>query len=345
MTPMLRRALVAALFAAALGLSPAAQAQIAIDGVFFDWMDSDQLDVGAFEEGLFPESDPVAVDQQNRDPQNLIDIDIADVYARLDAGMALNMRVTMNPGADLRNVTADTSYHGGGASLTVYIDADRDSTTGLSYDFYNSGYDFLIEVYPGPEGGIGDIFVFEHNQDGSGFSFTQRTDAAPIPVAFNAGFNDVEFSIPLSILTSPTALDPSVVGDSVDVWVYASEYGAPFFGDRWPEIGAYGGFPVAIAAGGTATEETVDGALALKGAFPNPARSQSEVRYTLAEAADVRVELYDALGRRVATLADGPQAAGPQRAAVEAGTLPAGLYVYRVFAGASTLSGTLTVIR
>jgi hypothetical protein len=51
----------------------------------------------------------------------------------------------------------------------------------------------------------------------------------------------------------------------------------------------------------------------------------------VAEAQTVRVEVLDALGRRVALLHDGPLAAGAaHRLAFEGSGLPSGVYVVRV---------------
>ena len=65
--------------------------------------------------------------------------------------------------------------------------------------------------------------------------------------------------------------------------------------------------------------------------YPNPASGAASVRVSVAEAAaDAAVSVYDALGRRVALLHDGPLAAGAHALAFEASTLPAGVYVVHV---------------
>ena len=61
--------------------------------------------------------------------------------------------------------------------------------------------------------------------------------------------------------------------------------------------------------------------------WPNPSSRQATARLTLgAEAASATVTLYDALGRRVATLHAGPLAAGQHAFEVDTGSLPAGVY-------------------
>jgi len=66
------------------------------------------------------------------------------------------------------------------------------------------------------------------------------------------------------------------------------------------------------------------------GARPNPATGSTALRFRLARAAHVRMDVYDALGRRVATLADGTREPGEHELALEARALPAGVYLCRL---------------
>ncbi len=106
---------------------------------------------------------------------------------------------------------------------------------------------------------------------------------------------------------------------------------------------------------GTAAERGAETAtFSLDGAAPNPFGARTEIAYTLREAGPVRLEVFDVLGRRVATLVDGAQAAGPQVAtwsgrAADGAAVPAGVYVYRLTApaGGATASASraVTVLR
>ena len=78
--------------------------------------------------------------------------------------------------------------------------------------------------------------------------------------------------------------------------------------------------------------------------YPNPTAGTATLAFTLAEPADVRLTVYDALGRRVAVLAEGPEAAGVHEAALTTG-LPAGTYVVRFTAGEQTWTERVTVVR
>lgn len=94
------------------------------------------------------------------------------------------------------------------------------------------------------------------------------------------------------------------------------------------------------AAGG-APEAAFD--LAVRGANPARRGADVEVAFSLAAPADVRLEAFDALGRRVATLAEGSRGAGPQRAALATAGLPAGVYVVRLGVEGRTESIRVTV--
>ena len=72
---------------------------------------------------------------------------------------------------------------------------------------------------------------------------------------------------------------------------------------------------------------------ALRGNAPNPFRDATTVSFQLAEAGAVEVAVFDLLGRRIRTLADGFLSAGTHRVAFEASGLPSGLYVIRFSAG------------
>jgi hypothetical protein len=72
---------------------------------------------------------------------------------------------------------------------------------------------------------------------------------------------------------------------------------------------------------------------------PNPFSSTTTIRFQLPRAEHVTLEIFDAQGRRVSTLADGSypagyHAVGWQRATSHGGHVQPGVYVYRIRAGA-----------
>lgn len=79
--------------------------------------------------------------------------------------------------------------------------------------------------------------------------------------------------------------------------------------------------------------------------YPNPARAQTTVRFGLPAEGPVRLTVYDALGRRVADLADGTLAAGWHTATLATAGLAGGVYLVRLDAGDRSLTQRLTVTR
>ena len=71
-------------------------------------------------------------------------------------------------------------------------------------------------------------------------------------------------------------------------------------------------------------------AVALEAPYPNPFRTEATVAVVLDREAAVTVEVFDALGRRVAHLHDGPLAARRHAFTFQPGDLPAGVYYARI---------------
>jgi hypothetical protein len=78
---------------------------------------------------------------------------------------------------------------------------------------------------------------------------------------------------------------------------------------------------------------------------PNPFSGQTQIRYTTTATSNVRLAVYDVLGREVAVLVDGQVDAGAHVATFEARGLAAGTYVYRLVAGSDVQVGRLTLAR
>ncbi len=64
--------------------------------------------------------------------------------------------------------------------------------------------------------------------------------------------------------------------------------------------------------------------------YPNPFNPTTTIQFGLPGPDDVRLAVYDVLGRQVALLVDGPMAAGQHRVRFEAHDLPSGMYLYRL---------------
>jgi hypothetical protein len=64
--------------------------------------------------------------------------------------------------------------------------------------------------------------------------------------------------------------------------------------------------------------------------YPNPFNSNTVIYFTLPEAGMVSLSVFDPLGREVATLLNEQRPAGIHKVYFDAGTLPSGVYFYRL---------------
>jgi len=84
---------------------------------------------------------------------------------------------------------------------------------------------------------------------------------------------------------------------------------------------------------------------ATHGVFPNPTQDAVTISFSLPDAADVRVEVYDMAGRRVFASAQSFPAGARHNYQIPTEGLAAGTYAYRLHAGEHSASGTLTIAR
>ncbi len=114
--------------------------------------------------------------------------------------------------------------------------------------------------------------------------------------------------------------------------------------ERWQTTGG-------LDALATATLETQAAAEALPAevtlapAFPNPFARTATLSFALPEAAEVRLVVYDVLGRAVAKLADGTWEAGRHQVALDGRGLAGGTYLVRLEAGGQVATQRLTLLK
>ena len=85
--------------------------------------------------------------------------------------------------------------------------------------------------------------------------------------------------------------------------------------------------------------------LMLEQNYPNPFNPATSIRYGVPEAGTVHLAVYDVLGRELATLASGRQAAGWHTATWDAKDYPSGVYVYRLVVNGQVETRTMLLVK
>lgn len=90
------------------------------------------------------------------------------------------------------------------------------------------------------------------------------------------------------------------------------------------------GSDVTVVFSVTTETDELPTAYALAQNYPNPFNPQTTIEFTLPQANQVRLVVYDLLGRQVAVLVDGPLTAGNHRVLFDASPFASGMYLYRL---------------
>ncbi len=184
-------------------------------------------------------------------------------------------------------------------------------------------------------------------------------DLIEIPIHIRStysGVHDIRFSNVVLPDDWTLALVDTKTGEEIDVEGIASfEHRATMQKAivdvaRQPEIttqsAAEPRFMLRIERGPTSIERDTPIEFALGQNYPNPFNPSTTIKYALPEIATVRLDVYDMLGRRVATLVNNDaHAAGYHTVIFDASRLASGVYIYRLQAGSTTITRKLTLIK
>jgi len=105
-----------------------------------------------------------------------------------------------------------------------------------------------------------------------------------------------------------------------------------FDGDEWLKVGDL-------------AESNLPGAYALSQNYPNPFNAATTIHYQLPVDTDVKLEVYNTLGQKVATVVDERQQAGYKSVIWDASDVSSGLYFYKLTAGDFTETRRMMLVK
>ncbi len=79
--------------------------------------------------------------------------------------------------------------------------------------------------------------------------------------------------------------------------------------------------------------------------YPNPFNPSTSISYSIPEASDISITIYNMLGVQVATIDEGLQSAGEHEVTFDATNLSSGIYIYRLNAGNASLTKRMTLVK
>lgn len=253
------------------------------------------------------------------------------------------------PGSRLMSVAVAPYYKSDFYDAPPSFDVRDVRLTVYASDAGRPGAELFALDVEDPRRNAGDSLVF---LDVDLTPYADRLDALPDTVYVglrDAGADDNLMILPLTAYAGPSVsfLYLASFGDGggwqrFDRVAFAD--GEQPFANRVAPIRATFAAPGGLV---TARDEPGPAApvLALGAVYPNPAVDAATLTYVLGRAADVRVSVYDALGRRVAHVAAGPRPAGTHAVRLDASGWADGVYVAVVEAGGRRMTARLVRVK
>ncbi len=246
------------------------------------------------------------------------------------------------PNKDFVVYNVDVTNTSGAAINGVYLGIFADWDTGTTTSTDDSGgidtANNLVYVFDAVEGGgyYGVAAIAPPNSlSGASVDATGADDAE----LFTALTTIVVPGVDPAERAAVTGLGPFNIAAGATQSVQFAFIGGTDLADLLANAAAAQNVSVAVE------ETTPEGTFVLSSAYPNPFSSRATIGFTLPTAQDVRVTVYDMLGRQVATLVDGVRQAGAQTVEFDASSLPSGMYIYRLEAGSTQLMQRVTLVR
>jgi hypothetical protein len=120
---------------------------------------------------------------------------------------------------------------------------------------------------------------------------------------------------------------------------YVAYAGFTFAGSSLPKAGLDNGKII------SADKNSIPSQFELTQNYPNPFNPSTVISYAIPQASNVKIEVFNATGEKVATLVDGFKSEGNYEVKFDANGLPSGLYLYRISAGSFVTTKKMVLMK
>jgi hypothetical protein len=122
---------------------------------------------------------------------------------------------------------------------------------------------------------------------------------------------------------------------------FVGAFGTTDWTANWADF-TPGNYPVSVEETGLSGIPT---SFEISQNYPNPFNPSTKINYSIAEASNVRIAVFDILGREVEVLTDGFKPAGNYELTFNAENLPSGLYLYTFESGSTKTTKKMTLLK
>jgi hypothetical protein len=318
---------------------------ITIDGT----MDAAYRDANTVTTNLFRVGDPPGTDAADTDPL------VGAFLTAFPLWDATNMYLFVDVvDGIIVDVPANSNWNQD--AIEVYFDGNNDhatgtSLTGLQYQFTFSHWTKGIEVGHWYNAGARAGF----DSTGLEYKITDHDmlDNRPGFAEEGAGYN-VEIKIPLANLGIDGSTDGAKLGFELQLdnsndaatgrqgmqkWWSASN-------NSWANAGIWGYAQLGTGAVGVKeTPTSVISSYRLNQNYPNPFNPSTSITFELPKTENVKLTVYNILGKQVAELVNGKLGQGLQTVRFDATNFASGVYIYKLQAGGMTFAKKMMLLK
>ncbi len=328
---------------------------ITIDGDLLDWVQA----------GIQPADVDQAAEELGDMPTGP-EFDVQDMYLTSDS-TNIYVRIDIDPSATFAGMY---NNYTNSPAFQLFFDVNWGDTTGLGYGgFWKLPVDYMVDLSAAlnPDSTGNTVPVYKYIADWAG-AFEEFTEVPDVYATFakNTEDNVVEIAVPRAGINAGTDVRPwlYVVGDQnwdnkeyvpntiIDGWGGAEgEYYAINYNFiNGPSVHRLSDKSTVTAVEDNHQIQTVEG-FGLVSNFPNPFNPTTTIEFSLPEQGKVKIEIYDILGSKIATLIDNQELSAGQNRLVWNGKsdngvqVVSGTFIYKITSGKYSVSKKMMLLK